>query len=97
MSTNFFKSNISGVCGELYMNITEDKELKIETEDPCSGDWGAFTLPPTPEGVKEAESIIAALNKWVDNINNLKSINPYIPLQVSHIVFDNEGKVKIKS
>ena len=23
--------------------------------------------------------------------------NPYIPLQVSHIVFDNEGKAKIKS
>lgn len=75
MSNDYFKSNISGACGELYMSVTEDKDLKIETEDPCSGDWGTFTLPSTAEGLKEAESIIAALQNWILYVSTNSSIS----------------------
>ena len=68
MNNNFFKSNISVACGELYMNIGEDNDLRIETEDPCSGDWGVFTLPANLQGMVEAERIIAALQQWIRDV-----------------------------
>ena len=43
--------------------------------------------------------IVIRTNHHVPEGHMIKSpfVNPYIPLQVSHIVFDNEGKAKIKS
>jgi hypothetical protein len=50
------------------MNIGEDNDLRIETEDPCSGDWGVFTLPANLQGMVEAERIIAALQQWIRDV-----------------------------
>ena len=34
--------------------------------------YGRFTLPPTPEGWKEAENLIGALQEWVRNTKELE-------------------------
>lgn len=76
MSSDLYTSSIpSDVFEKLKMRITEGGYLDLEIEvkqidgdtDSCS-----FYIPPTPEGWKEAENLIGALQEWVKHTKELE-------------------------
>lgn len=77
MSADLYTSEIdSDVYGDLFLEMKVGGNLRIITQDPkikktedCNSSY--FTLPPTPEGWKEAENLIKALQEWVRHTQNL--------------------------
>lgn len=87
MNKQIYKSNISGVHGELlvYLKKTEDPYdngyLEICTIDPMSGDGGSFTLPCTSEGFKEAENVINILQEWMRDAKQFREDEEWLNSQ----------------
>ena len=74
MSADLYTSEIdSKKYGDLFLEMKVGGNLKIISTHP-NNEWGQsyFTLPPTPEGWKEAENLIGALQEWVRNTKELE-------------------------
>lgn len=66
MSADLYTSEIdSDKCGDLFLEMKVDGNLRMVTLEPGNGGSACFTLPPTPEGWKEAQNLIGALQEWV--------------------------------
>ena len=67
MSSDLYTSEIdSDKYGDLFLEMKVGGNLRIIAYDPGNRDLVAcFTLPPTPEGWKEAQNLIGALQEWV--------------------------------
>ena len=81
MSSDLYTSEIdSEKHGDLFLEMQVGGNLRITTQDPeikKTEDRGSscFTLPPTPEGWKEAENLIGALREWVNHTKELQGIS----------------------
>jgi hypothetical protein len=76
--------------------------LRIVSIDPQSEGSACFTLPPTPEGWKEAENLIAALQEWVRNTKEIQCVSDELPKcekcsegNIQHTSFMKEDGVTI--
>ena len=67
MSADLYSSEIdSKTYGDLYLEMKVRGDLRVVALDPGTDQGSAcFTLPPSPEGWKEAENLIEALREWV--------------------------------
>ena len=66
MSADLYASEIdSDKHGDLFLEMKVGGNLRMVAIDPGNGDGACFSLPPTPEGWKEAENLIGALQEWV--------------------------------
>lgn len=66
MSSDLYASQIDpDGCGDLFLEMSVGGNLRIVALDRGSGGSACFSLPPTPEGWKEAENLIGALQEWV--------------------------------
>ena len=73
MSSDLYTSEIdSEKYGDLFLEMKVGGNLRIVSIDPGSEGSSCFTLPPTPEGWKEAENLIGALQEWVRNTKELE-------------------------
>jgi hypothetical protein len=73
MSADLYTSEIdSEKYGDLFLEMKVDGNLRIVSIDPGSEGSACFSLPPTPEGWKEAENLIEALQEWVRNTKELE-------------------------
>ena len=73
MSSGLYTSEIdSEKYGDLFLEMKVDGNLRIVSIDPGSEGSACFSLPPTPEGWKEAENLIEALQEWVRNTKELE-------------------------
>jgi len=72
MSTDLYTSEIdSKKYGDLFLEMKAGGNLRIVCTDSVQRN-GCFTLPPTPEGWKEAENLIGALQEWVRRTKELE-------------------------
>lgn len=71
MSSDLYTSEIdSEKYGDLFLEMIADGTLRIVTVD--YHEMGvSFSLPPTPEGWREAENLIVALREWVNHTKEL--------------------------
>lgn len=67
MSADLYLSELDEkVYGSLSLHMPVHEHLRCVISSPEENQESSyFTLPPTPEGWKEAESLIAALQEWV--------------------------------
>jgi len=66
MSSDLYTSEIdSKKYGDLFLEMKVTGYLFIKSLK--NDEYGPFSLPPTPEGWKEAENLIGALQEWVRN------------------------------
>ncbi len=66
MSADLYASEIdSDTYGDLFLEMNVGGNLRIIAIHPGIGGDGCFTLPPTPEGWKDAERLIGALQEWI--------------------------------
>lgn len=70
MSADLFESTIdSEKYGDLMLEMKVGGNLRIITIDPTKqgsiGTYICFTLPPNPDGWKETETLIGALQEWI--------------------------------
>ena len=73
MSADLYTSEIdSEKYGDLFLEMKGGGNLRMVSLDPGNGGGACFTLPPTPEGWKEAENLIGALQEWVRNTKELE-------------------------
>ncbi len=77
MSSYLYTSEIdSKKYGDLFLEMKVEGNLHIISMKPADKysdyDYGPFSLPPTPEGWKEAENLIGALQEWVRNTKELE-------------------------
>jgi len=81
MSSDLYTSEIdSDEYGDMRLEMFASGLLKIVSInpasraliDPESEGIAHFSLPPTPEGWKEAENLIVALQKWVKHAKELE-------------------------
>ena len=71
MSADLYTSEIdSEKYGDLFLEMKAGGTLRIVTVDYHEST--CFTLPPTPEGWKEAENLIGALQEWVRHVKELE-------------------------
>jgi hypothetical protein len=81
MSSDLYTSDIdSKKHGDLYLEMKVGGDLRIVTLDPGTDQGSAcFTLPPSPDGWKEAENLIGALREWVQHTKEIQGINEEEP------------------
>jgi len=73
MSSDLYASEIdSEKHGDLFLEMKVGGNLRMVFIDPGSEGSACFTLPPTPEGWREAENLIGALQEWVRNTKELE-------------------------
>lgn len=73
MSSDLYTSEIdSEKHGYLIVDLISSGFLRIVSGRGEEGNYGRFTLPPTPEGWKEAENLITALQEWVRHSKELE-------------------------
>ena len=76
MSADLYTSEIdSEKHGDLFLEMIVDGTLRIVTVDYCCLDYHestSFSLPPSPEGWREAENLIGALQEWVRKTKELE-------------------------
>ena len=71
MSSDLYTSEIdSEKHGDLFLEMIVDGTLRIVTVDYHEST--SFSIPPTPEGWKEAENLITALQEWVRKTKELE-------------------------
>lgn len=71
MSSDLYTSEIdSEKHGDLFLEMIVDGTLRIVTVDYHES--ASFSLSPTPEGWKEAENLITALQEWVRHSKELE-------------------------
>jgi len=70
MSADLYTSEIdSEKYGDLFLEMKVTGYLFIKSLK--NDEYGPFSLPPTPEGWKEAENLIGALQEWVRHTKEL--------------------------
>jgi len=75
MSADLYASEIdSEKYGDLFLEMKVGGNLRFVSVDPQSEGSACFTLPPTPEGWKEAENLIGALQEWVNHTKELEGV-----------------------
>ena len=74
MSADLYTSEIDdNIYGTLHLEMPVYGNLRIIAYDPGNRDLvGCFNIPPIPEGWKEAENLIAALQEWVRHVKELE-------------------------
>lgn len=78
MSSDLYTSEIdSEKHGDLFLEMIVGGTLRIVTVDYHES--ASFSLPPTPEGWKEAENLIGALREWVNHTKELQGISEEKP------------------
>lgn len=78
MSADLYTSEIdSEKHGDLFLEMIVDGTLRIVTVDYHEST--SFSLPPTPEGWKEAENLIGALQEWVRKTKELQNVPDGFP------------------
>jgi hypothetical protein len=72
MSVDLYASEIdSKEYGKLYLDISLNGNLRIVSINSTHSGRSSFFLPPTSEGLKEAKSLIGALQEWVRHTKEL--------------------------
>lgn len=81
MSSDLYTSHIdSDTYGDLYLEMNVGGNLRIVALDPGTDQGSAcFTLPPSPEGWKEAENLIGALREWVNRTKEIHGVSDELP------------------
>lgn len=81
MSADLYTSEIdSDVHGDLYLEMNVRGDLRVVALDPGTDQGSAcFTLPPSPEGWKEAENLIGALREWVNHTKEIQCVSDGLP------------------
>lgn len=85
MSSDLYTSEIdSDTYGDLFLEMNVGGNLRITTQDPQikkTEDRGSscFTLPPTPEGWKEVENLIGALQEWMNHTKEIQGLSEEKP------------------
>jgi len=75
MSSDLYASEIdSEKHGDLFLEMKVGGNLRMVSIDPGSEGSACFTLPPNPEGWREAENLIAALHEWVNHTKELEGV-----------------------
>ena len=75
MSSDLYASEIdSDKYGDLFLEMKVEGNLRMVSIDPGSEGSACFTLPPNPEGWREAENLIAALQEWVNHTKELEGV-----------------------
>ena len=74
MSADLYTSEIDDdVYGTLCLEMPVHGNLRIIAYDPGNRDLvGCVNLPPNPEGWREAENLITALQEWVRKTKELE-------------------------
>jgi hypothetical protein len=74
MSSDLYTSEIDDdVYGTLCLEMPVHGNLRIIAYDPGNRDLvGCVNLPPNPEGWKEAENLIGALQEWMRHTKELE-------------------------
>jgi len=78
MSSDLYTSEINSErYGDLFLEMKASGNLIITTQDPATKKQddrlsSYFMIPPTPEGWKEAENLIGALQEWVKHTKELE-------------------------
>ena len=72
MSADLYGSEIdSEKYGDLFLEMKVGGNLRMVSNDPGSEGSACFTLPPNPEGWREAKNLIEALQEWVKHTRGL--------------------------
>lgn len=104
MSSDLYTSEIdSKKHGDLYLEMKVGGDLRIVALDPGTDQGSAcFTIPPSPEGWKEAENLIGALREWVNHTKEIQGVSNGLPKcekcvegNIQHTSFMNEDGVTI--
>ena len=75
MSADLYVSEIdSEKYGDLFLEMYVEGNLRIVSIDPKSEGSACFTLPPTPEGWREAENLIGTLQEWMRHTKELEGV-----------------------
>ena len=75
MSADLYTSEIDTENhGDLFLEMGIGGNLRIVSIDPQSEGRACFTLPPIPEGWREAENLIGALQEWVNHTKELEGV-----------------------
>ena len=78
MSSDLYTSEIdSEKHGDLFLEMIVDGTLRIVTVDYHEST--SFSIPPTPEGWKEAENLIGALREWVRHTKEIQGTSDELP------------------
>ena len=73
MSADLYTSEIdSEKHGDLLLEMKVAGYLRMVVLEPGNGGGACFSLPPTPEGWKEAENLIGALQEWVRHTKEME-------------------------
>ena len=76
MSADLYGSEIpEDRYGSMMVSMNVHNHLDITVGDPgreIGTKFCSFVLPPTSEGLKEAENIIKALQEWAEHIRKTK-------------------------
>jgi len=75
MSSDLYTSEIdSDKYGDLFLEMKVEGNLRMVSLNSGNGGGACFTLPPNPEGWREAENLIAALHEWVNHTKELEGV-----------------------